>query len=234
MPTARCRRLLLVLALVLLPCLAGAQPSLRDSGDIINILPLDLPPKFNFKIPPKPATHVLDNADFLSAEKRAQLDAELTAVAQKDDVHVYVLVVPSVPKNGFEPFTIKVAEEWVTGIFGAVLIFDDATGALALQPSDEVTKRFYEFELSRLLDDQMSGKKRPRLSRDALEHSIHSVVKSLRELKARALQEERSSLNTRIVLGVLAVLVVGVIAFTYFRRTPTSSSKPDEPPAPAL
>ena len=97
-------------------------------------------------------------------------------------------------------------------------MFDDSTGVVSIEQSDMVTKRFYEFELMGLLRDNMSLKKRPRLSRQGLEHTTMSVKAALHELKMRANEEDRKSLHTRIGLAFAGFVAVLFGAFQYVRR----------------
>ena len=201
---------------------AAAQEgvSLSNSPDVLNAMPIQPASGFNFKIPEKPPGHILDTAHFLQPEMLQRLDSALLQESQAHGVDVYLLTVPSVKKDTFDPFTRRVADAWTKDCFGAVIVFDDGTGNVAIQPSEKVAKRFYEFELSALLKDTMSTKKRPRLSRDGLEHTAMSVRDALHELKMRANREERNSLITQAGLAVVVLLAALSGAFAYFRQRP--------------
>lgn len=179
---------------------------------------------FDFKIPPKPQGHVLDSAHFLQPEIVQRLESALMQDSDGHRVDVYILTVPSIQKGAFEAFTRQVAVEWMKGLFGAVVVFDDGTGNVAVQPTEMVTKRFYEFELSALMKDTMSSKKRPRLSRDGLEHTAMSVKEALHELKMRADKEDRKSLVTQVVLGIVVLLAAVLGAFAYVRNRPAEET----------
>ena len=97
-----------------------------------------------------------------------------------------------------------------------------------MQPSAELTKRFYEFELSSLLKSRLTAGERPRLSRDALELSTMSLLSSLHELKMRANREDRSSRRTRIGLAVVGLLGATVGGFALFRRRPVADTAAPE------
>ena len=164
--------------------------------------------------------HVLDNAHFLTPEILQRLDGILFQEAREHDVNIYLLTIASVQKNGLAPFTKQVASHWTKGLFGATIVFDDGTGHVAIEPSEMVTKRFYEFELSLLLQDSMSATKRPRLSREGLEYTTKGVKAALHELKMRANQEDRNSLLTRVGLTTVGFVALIVGAFEYFKRRP--------------
>ena len=202
--------------------------SLADPKNILNVMPIDLVPAFDFKIPPRPAGHVLDSAHFLTSEILQNLDDTLSQEAREHGVNIYLLTVPSLPKNALDPFTKKVAEAWTEGLFGAILVFDDETGRVAIQQSEKATKRFYEFELSRLLRDTMSSAKRPRLSREGLAHTTVGVKAALHELKMRANHEDRNSLWMRVGLALVGFLAILVGALEYFRRRPVASATSGE------
>ena len=210
--------------------------SLANSKDILNIMPIELAPKFDFKIPSRPAGHVLDNAHFLTPEILQRLDDTLSQEAREHRVDVYLLTVPSLQKGALDPFTKQVGEAWTKGLFGATIVFDDETGHVAIEASDKLVSRFYEFELSALLRDSMSSKKRPRLSREGLEHTTNSVRTAVHELKMRANKEDHNSFLTQVGLAIVGIVAALVGTFEYFRRRPagrvTSVATTSETPSP--
>ena len=225
---SRTHRRLPALLAALFILLAGALiaediTSLADPKTILNAMPLD-GPALAFKIPPRPPGHILDNAHFLTQEMLLRLESVLAQEARDNGVDIYLLTVPSVEKNTLEPFTDQVMKAWMNGLFGATIVFDDGTGRVAFGQSDVVTRRFYEYELSVLLRDSMSSGKRPRLSRDGLEHTTMSVKAALHELKLRANHQDRNSLLKRAGLALIALVGLLVGALEYFRRRPTSGT----------
>ena len=195
---------------------------LDDPKNFLNVLPIELASMHDFKIPPRPVGHLLDSAHFLPPETQQRLDEMLAQEARENGVNVYLLTVPSIPKNSINPFTKRLAEAWTKDLFGAVIVFDDGTGRVCIEASEKVRSRFYEFELSALLLESMSPTKRPRLSRDGLEHTTTSVKAAIHELKMRANREDRNSLLTRVVLAVVGIVALLVGAFEYFRRRPAA------------
>lgn len=191
---------------------------LGNSKNDINLLPNALTRNYNFKIPPRPEGHVLDSAHFLTQETLQSLENALSKEASENGVNIYLLTVPSVEKNTLDPFTKQVSETWTKGLFGATIVFDDGTGLVSIEQSDDVTKRFYDFELSRLLKDAMNTTKRPKLSRAGLEHTVLAVKAALHEFKMRADQADRKSARTRMGLIIGGVLGALLGAFEYFRR----------------
>ena len=223
-------RSLAVLATIIVLCAANAtgeeNTSLSDPPEVLNTLPIELPKAYDFKIPPKPSGQILDTAHFLTQTMLENLEEALSREARDNDVHVFLLTVPSVQKNALDPFTQRVAAAWTKDLFGATIVFDDGSGHLAIQQSDQVTKRFYEFELSALLKDPMSSSKRPKLSRDALQHATLNLMNALHTLKMRANREDRRALWTRVVLGTLGLVAVGLGGFEYYRRSKITDSPP--------
>ena len=149
------------------------------------------------------------------------LEDTLSQEARDHKVNVYVLTVPSLPKNALSPFAKEVAAAWIKGRFGAVIVFDDGTGKVAIETSDVVSGRFYEFELTALLKSSMTFSKRPRHSRDGLQHTTKSVQSALHELKMRANREDRSSFLMRLGLSFVGLIALALGAFEYFRRRPS-------------
>ena len=148
--------------------------------------------------------------------------------ARENGANIYLLTVPSVQKNALNQYTQKVAEDWLKDVFGALIVFDDATGHVAIQQSNQVTKRFYEFELSAALKDTMGASKRPRLSREALQYTALNLKDALHTLKMRANRDDRSSLLTRVILGTLGLLAAALGGFEYFRRRQIADPAPVE------
>lgn len=186
--------------------------------DVLNTLPVDTASEFKFIIPPRPAGHILDSAHFLTEEIFNRLNTTLEKESKDAGVDVLLLVVPSLQKNSLDPFTQKVSEVWTSGLFGAVVVFDDGTGRVSIQQSENVTKRFYEFELSVLLKDSMGSKKRPRPSREGLEHTTLSTMSALHELKMRAETNDRDSKKKRVILATVGIIAVLLGIFEYSRR----------------
>jgi uncharacterized membrane protein YgcG len=208
----------------------GQERRQTVTGDVLKTLPIELPKVFDFKIPPRPAGHILDTANFLTPEVLKRLDDELSQEAKAHGVNIYVLIVPSVPKNGFDAFTEKMSEAWMGGLFGAMIVFDDGTGQVAIQPTNEVTKRFYDFELSMLLRDPMSTKNRPKHSREGLEHTALTLKTALHELKLRVDRDDRNSLLTKCGVTILCFLAVLWGAFEYYRRRTSREAEPSTNP----
>lgn len=185
---------------------------------MLDVRPSELSETFEFKIPKRPDGHVLDSAHFLTADLEKSLEEVLSKEARDHGVFVYLLTVPSVQKNSLEPFTRQVANEWTKELFGGVVVFDDGTGRVAIQQSEMVASRFYEFELASLLKETMKTGKRPKLSRAGLEHTVLNFKNALGVLKGRADREDRGSFITRLGLTIVGVAAVLLGAFEYFRR----------------
>lgn len=59
--------------------------------------------------------HVNDYGNMMSAETRANIEAELKAFEQSDSTQVVILTIPSLEGEALEEFSIKVAETWKIG-----------------------------------------------------------------------------------------------------------------------
>ena len=198
--------------------------SLAPGQEVLNTLPIESTLSPDIPIPPRPSEPVLDNAHFLGSEALKNLNDTLSAAARDHGVHVFVLIVPSLPKNNLAPFTKRVTQEWTKGLFGAVLVFDDGTGVLAIEKSEEFSKRFYEFELTTLIKEGTKVGKRPRLSREGLQYTARTVADSLRDLKARADREDRNALYTRMGVALFLIVTIALLAIPYFRRPPATGT----------
>lgn len=215
---------------------AQSPASVSPDGRI-DLLPGQLSKEYKFDIPKRPEGRILDLAHFLPEDVRKRLDEELQQESRTNGADVYVLVVPSLAKDTLAPFTKQVSDAWMKDLFGAVIVFDDATGVLSIEESEKLTKNFYEFELARLLHDSMAPSKRPRLSRAGLEHTIVAVKDAVRELKGRADKAEHNSRNTQLGLGIVALAALLIGAFAFLRRrsgnagatSPTSTDEVSSP-----
>lgn len=206
---------------------ADEVTSLRDSKDVISLTPLEENQSAGLKVPDRPKGHVSDTTHFLSEEAFRTLEATLEEVAKTRNVHVYALIVSSIPKGSTTAFTKQVADDWMRNQFGAIVIFNDETGQVSIRQSEEVAARFYDFELSSLLQESMSTKKRPRASREGFVYTVLRVKDSICLLKDRAELQERKSGRMKFYLG--GACLVGLLAagFGLIRKTQGSPMHPD-------
>lgn len=196
---------------------SGQGTSAGNQGDTIDLLPDQLVKTYDFTVPPRPSGHVLDLAGFLQGNMLEKINAELAEASRDCGIEIYLLIVTSLKKDTLLPFTKEVCSAWTKGTFGAAIVFDDETGRVAIERSEVVAKRYYEFELSKLLKDRMNPEKRPRLSRDGLAYTTNSLRDAICVLKRRADDEDRRAHIKQVVL--LVVLICGsLVVFYLFRR----------------
>ena len=212
--TARFYKLFPVLVAL---CIISTRES-TCGQELTNNLPFEKTERVDVLIPPRPMDHVLDNAHFLGSEARQSLVDLLAAHSREHGVNVFVLIVPSLPKNALETYTKQVTEIWTKDLFGGVVVFDDATGQVAIEKSEQVSKRFYEFELSVLLRDTMKPEKRPRLSRDGLVYTSKSIADALVKLKVRADDEDKQSFRRKAGLSIFLIILISSLVGVQFLR----------------
>lgn len=142
-------------------------------------------------LPPRPLDPVLDTARVFTPEMLVQLNNALSQEGRNFGIHIFMLTQVATEKGDVEAVAQQAAAAWLHGEFGAVLVFDDSIGRLSIEPSDEFTKRFHEFQLKSTLVPLMGDAKREKFSHDRLAQMAIAVAGALRTLKVHGEREVR-------------------------------------------
>ena len=221
------------LALLILPSTAPAANSPLD------VNPLDgdttvtpgAPAVAHDPVPPAPAALVLDQAKVFQPEAAARLSARLAA-ARAADVHVYVatlrtLGVPaSKQQDKLQTLAKDFAKAWSPEKVGAVLIFDDEGGLLAVELTPEADRRFAGFAVEAALKEPLSKIQESGLARDKLEQSAYLVTDTLVPLQAKWAKDTHRQHIGNLIIGTIALLGVGLALFSALSKPTAASGKP--------
>ena len=166
-------------------------------------------------IPPAPASHVLDQADVILPDVEAKMSARLLA-ARLQGVAVYVVTVsslrvpPSQQAEALEKLAGKYCAAWSPKQVGALLLFDDEGGLMTVVTSKEAEERFTAFLLEKEFREGLAKIPGDVISRVKLERSGIIVADTLARLQSEAAKGDRTKLIGNIVMGLLAVLGIGL------------------------
>ena len=166
-------------------------------------------------IPPAPASHVLDQADVILPDVEAKMSARLLA-ARLQSAAVYVVTVsslrvpPSQQAEALEKLAGKYCAAWSPKQVGALLLFDDEGGLMTVVTSKEAEERFTAFLLEKEFREGLAKIPGDVISRVKLERSGIIVADTLARLQSEAAKGDRTKLIGNIVMGLLAVLGIGL------------------------
>ena len=166
-------------------------------------------------IPPAPASHVLDQADVILPDVEAKMSARLLA-ARLQGAAVYVVTVsslrvpPSQQAEALEKLAGKYCAAWSPKQVGALLLFDDEGGLMTVVTSKEAEERFTAFLLEKEFREGLAKIPGDVISRVKLERSGIIVADTLARLQSEAATGDRTKLIGNIVMGLLAVLGIGL------------------------
>ena len=166
-------------------------------------------------IPPAPASHVLDQADVILPDVEAKMSARLLA-ARLQGAAVYVVTVsslrvpPSQQAEALEKLAGKYCAAWSPKQVGALLLFDDEGGLMTVVTSKEAEERFTAFLLEKEFREGLAKIPGDVISRVKLERSGIIVADTLARLQSEAAKGDRTKLIGNIVMGLLAVLGIGL------------------------
>lgn len=166
-------------------------------------------------IPPAPASHVLDQADVILPDVEAKMSARLLA-ARLQGAAVYVVTVsslrvpPSQQAEALEKLAGKYCAAWSPKQVGALLLFDDEGGLMTVVTSKEAEERFTAFLLEKEFREGLAKIPGDVISRVKLERSGIIVADTLARLQSEAAKGDRTKLIGNLVMGLLAVLGIGL------------------------
>ena len=182
---------------------------------------------YNAPVPSAPASHVLDQAGVILPEVGQRLSARLVA-ARTQGVQVYVATIPTLgdrpskQSERLEKLATKWCVAWTPGSVGALLLFDDESGLMTVVTSKEAEKRFTTFLLEKEFREALATIPASSISREKLERSAEMVTVTLCRLEAQAAKAERRQFFGNLIMGVLALIGVGLAIFSAVASPKTS------------
>ena len=171
-------------------------------------------------IPPIPASHILDLGNVFLPETAKLLSRDLTA-AQEKGVGVYVVTIPSLKvlpskqSERLEKLANDYAAAWLPKQPGAVLLFDDEGGLMTVVTSKEAEQRFSSFILEMEFRQALAKIPPAAISREKLQRSATIVAETLSRLEVDAAKAERRQWLSNLLMGLLALVGVGLAVFSY-------------------
>ena len=186
-------------------------------------------------LPPKPASHIIDDLHVLTPELTATLSARLTATARDPGVHVFLLTVPRQKPEEITKLAEDLAKTWIKDLIGAIVIFDDDTGKVTIATSDRVEHDFSSLTVNMFLRDQLLATSRESgLSRDKLVETATEITAEFSKLKRKTdLEEHRQRVNN-LIMGAVALLGIGLAVFSALAKPKNpAAAVPRESPPPA-
>lgn len=133
--------------------------------------------------------------------------------------------VSAMPVRSRLPFdeTLNAARsKWLAGKVGALILFDDEAGWIAIAVSDEAKRIFSPDSLSAILRDPRLQSQRKHLSPDKLEAAVALLIQQFTELRVKTNEAARRH-TLRVALAASAVAAVVVGAAIYGARKCWSS-----------
>ncbi len=112
--------------------------------------------------------------------------------------------------------------KWLAGKVGALILFDDEAGWIAIAVSDEAKRIFSPDSLSAILRDPRLQSQRKHLSPDKLEAAVALLIQQFTELRVKTNEAARRH-TLRVALAASAVAAVVVGAAIYGARKCWSS-----------
>ncbi len=175
--------------------------------------------------PEKPAGQIEDLARALLPEKRAALDAYLTAGARERGISVYVLTVPSlgVPPSRqpqrLSALAHRYAERWLPGAIGVVILFDDESGQVMVVGTKETDRRFPPWSRNLSLAEPLREiEQSGALAREKLEKTATTVLQIISQLQEQARAEAQKKRNISLAMGAIVLAGLAVILRSALRR----------------
>jgi hypothetical protein len=162
-----------------------------------------------------PSGSILDQADVFQPGAVARIQASLQ-VAREKNVKVYILTLPSLKVVGskqqeeLERLAKLYADAWIQDEAGAIVIFDDESGLMSLEPSPEAIRRFSDVGIHFKLTGALQSLHTSGLSRDKLERAATVAAEVLVEMEIQYEKDRRRQIMVNIVMAIL-VLVGGAL-----------------------
>ena len=178
-------------------------------------------------VPPKPDNHFLDQGAVFPAEDAREIAEALKKCAREQDVHIYVLAVPTLKvmpsrvEATLEELLKATREAWLKDEVGALIIFDDESGHATMAASEKAITEFFPVAINVLLQDPRLQSKAKRSAAAKLADTVTLLVEGFTGLRTRQKVEERKSEVAQVVFASIAggAVLLGSAAFALRKRT---------------
>lgn len=183
-------------------------------------------------IPPKPASHILDDLHVLTPEQTTALSARLTSAARDPGAHIFLLTVPRKTSGELTKLADGLVKTWTKDLLGAVIIFDDDTGQSTVATSERADREVSSLELNLILRDQLLALSHESgLSRDKLVATATVLAEEFSKLKRKADRAAKSRFQNGLIIGAIALLGIGLAIFSALAKPKATADAAPEPAA---
>jgi len=169
-------------------------------------------------VPPRPESHVSDQAKVLSAEQVERLSAALQKASREDGIEVYVVTMAAVPKGQLPEIGDAITRQWTANSVGGTLLFEDQFGNVTVGTSEETDRRFTSLMINMVLREPLMVGRKKGISPDKLERAAYSVVASLKSLVDRERREQRGKWMANFLMALVALFAGTIIGLASWNR----------------
>jgi len=170
------------------------------------------------QVPPRPESHVSDQAKVLSAEQVERLSAALQKASREDGIEVYVVTMAAVPKGQLPEIGDAITRQWTANSVGGTLLFEDQFGNVTVGTSEETDRRFTSLMINMVLREPLMVGRKKGISPDKLERAAYSVVASLKSLVDRERREQRGKWMANFLMALVALFAGTIIGLASWNR----------------
>lgn len=188
-------------------------------------------------VPPPPAGFILDQAQVFLPEAATRLSTRLTA-ARASEVYIYVVtfrslgVAKSKQEERLHARAKDFTQAWLPGKVGALLLFDDEGGLMAVDLTPETDRRFTSFAVEDSLRDPIHSIQQSGLARDKLEHAATTLADILVPLQDKWVAATHSHRLSNFIMGAVALLGLGLAVFSASAKPKASAGSVTAPTVP--
>jgi hypothetical protein len=175
-------------------------------------------PAQDVPLPPRPESHVFDNAKVFTPEQIARLAAALQKAAREDGIEVYVVTMPAVPKGQLAQLGDAITREWTQNAVGGTLVFEDQFGNVTVGTSEETDRRFTTLVINMVMREPLMVGRKKGISPDKLERAAYSVVASLKSLVDKERREQRGKWIANGLMALVALFAGTIIGLSSWSR----------------
>jgi hypothetical protein len=177
--------------------------------------------------PPKPDNHYLDQSAAFPPAIAREIAEVLKKCAREQDVHIYVLAVPTLKvmpsrvEATLEELLKATRDAWLEDEVGALIIFDDESGHATMAASEKAITEFSPVSINVLLKDPRLQSKTKRSAAEKLADTVTLLVEGFTELRTRQHAAERKREMTQVIFASIAgvATLLGIASFALRKRT---------------
>lgn len=205
-----------------------------DAQELVSPTPLKSPSAaVHEAMPPTPKDGILDNAEIFKSQERAQLAAKIAGFLKSDDFHVYVATYTFVYGEEARQRAWRLAQEWLGGKQGAVVVFDkgggDSSPAIGLIWQQDDQRSLQDRTIQGILEaaSEAANKQTAEGPTRQVNAAVDEIMAGFGRVRP-LLEAGRIAARTRqlmILGGVLGTMFLSLGILTLVRRSQARSEK---------